>query len=333
MSSLPTGVVHLRCDNPGPMTLTGTNSYVLGWDGGARGSKTCGGGVRGGEARDGAALLVAVIDPGPQDDAHREALLDTVASTARDLAGGAGGGADDVARGVDVAVLLTHHHDDHEGGAGALIEALRGGGSDRSDLQVSEVTLYGGAQGREFVDGELFGDLQVVRAPGHTRDSVAFLLERDGRRVLFSGDTVLGAGSSFVAHPDGDLTAYLATLDVLAALTAAGTTGGAENVGESREVSAASNAERVDGPAAPVVLAPGHGPVGGDAGAVIAQYRAHRAARLDEVRAALADVDGAAAGDELVDAVVQAVYADVDPSLRPAVDAIVRAQLAHLGRR
>lgn len=305
MRSLPAGVAHLRCDNPGPMTLTGTNSYVLGWDGEAPGSKARNDGVRGCEVQGGAWPLV-VIDPGPQDDAHRDALVGAVASLARELTGQVVD-ADVVARGVNVAVLLTHHHDDHEGGAAALVEALRGGGSGGSELPVGGVTLYGGAQGRGFVDGELFGDLQVVSAPGHTRDSVAFLLERDGRRVLFSGDTVLGAGSSFVAHPDGDLTAYLATLDVLAALTAA------------------------DESSAHVMLAPGHGPVGGDAGAVITQYREHRAARLDEVRAALADVDASAAGAELIDVVVRAVYADVDPSLRPAVDAIVRAQLAHLG--
>ena len=86
-----------------------------------------------------------------------------------------------------------------------------------------------------------------------------------------------------------------------------------------------------------VVLAPGHGPVGADAAPVVERYRAHRQERLDEVRTVLADVDSEngdspAQGDELVGAVVDGAYSDIGPQLRPAVEAVVKAQLAHLGR-
>lgn len=272
LDRLPSGVRHLRCDNPGPMTLTGTNTYVIALE----------------EASGGDGSLVAVVDPGPEDAGHRDAIMDAVRG----------------AEATRVVVLLTHHHDDHEGGASALVEALRGRGL--------AVALRGGSGGDAFADGEMIGDLQVLLAPGHTRDSAAFVLQRDGVDVLFSGDTILGEGSSFVAYPDGDLTAYLATLDVLMALVA-------------------QAGERV------VVLAPGHGPVGADAAPVVERYRAHRQERLDEVRTVLADVDSEngdspAQGDELVGAVVDGAYSDIGPQLRPAVEAVVKAQLAHLGR-
>lgn len=269
LTKLPRGVQHLRCANPGPMTLTGTNTYVV-------------------DLREGGRDLVGVIDPGPDDAAHREA---TVAAVVEAL-GGAG-------HPTRVLLLLTHHHDDHEGGAGALVTALRERGL--------TVDRRGGAQGNALADGELIGDLQVVHVPGHTRDSVAFLLERDGAGVLFSGDTVLGEGSSFVAYPDGDLTAYLASLDVLAALVPE---------------------------AGRVVLAPGHGPIGADAAPAVGRYAAHRQERLDEVRLALRRIDGmdGVVGDALVTAVADEVYRGVEPQLRPAVEAVVTAQLAHLGR-
>lgn len=266
LTRLPHGVQHLRCANPGPMTLTGTNTYVVDLRG--RGTDLC-----------------AVIDPGPDDAVHRAATVATLEAAC------------DGDMSAPVLVLLTHHHDDHEGGATALVEALRERGL-RAERR-------GGAEGEALVDGELIGDLQVIRAPGHTRDSVAFLLDRDGVRVLFSGDTVLGEGSSFVAYPDGDLTAYLASLDVLAALLADG--GG-------------------------VVLAPGHGPVGADGGPVVERYSDHREGRLDEVRAVLHALGPGVTGEALVGEVVDRVYGDIGLELRPAVEAVVKAQLAHLGR-
>ena len=80
------------------------------------------------------------------------------------------------------------------------------------------------------------------------------------------------------------------------------------------------------------VLAPGHGDVGGDALAVIDAYRHHRNERLDGVRAALAQAPSDADDAARVDAVIDGVYGGVDAALRPAVEAVVAAQLAHLTR-
>lgn len=271
--ALPPGVIHLRCDNPGPMTLTGTNTYLVPLAPGH----------------------VAVVDPGPEDAAHRQAIVAAVHSVGEPPAGGVS----------DVDILLTHHHDDHEGGVDALAGALSGRGI--------TVRVWGGSRGAVIVGHESLGELQMVRAPGHTADSAAFVLECEGAAVLFSGDTLLGGSSSFIAHPDGDLTAYLDTLDDLA---------------------------RLMSPWPTAQLAPGHGCVGGSARDAIEQYRTHRRARLAEVRTALEGLGdlGLVAptkngdDDPRVGVVIDAVYAGLDSALRPAIEAVVRAQLAHLDR-
>lgn len=270
---LPAGVIHLRCDNPGPMTLTGTNTYVVCLAPGH----------------------VAVIDPGPDDAGHRAAIVAAVDRMGETSAGGV----------RDVAVLLTHHHDDHAGGVESLSAVL--------SVRGVTVRVWGGSRGTAISGHERLGDLQLVKAPGHTADSAAFLLVREDAAVLFSGDTLLGGSSSFIAHPDGDLTAYLETLDVLA---------------------------RLMRPWPTAQLAPGHGYVGGAARGAIEQYRTHRRARLAEVRSALEGFDDLERGeptkniedDPRLGIVIDAVYAGLDPALRPAIEAVVRAQLAHLDR-
>lgn len=254
----PHGVWHLRCNNPGPMTLSGTNTYVVR--------------LVGAEVGD-----VAVVDPGPAPGAGASAHLAAVVDRVRSVSSAG-----------RVVVLLTHHHSDHVGGVDALTVLLREAGF--------AVDVCGG--GRAGLPAKL-GDLQTLSTPGHTRDSTCFLLRRASRGVLFSGDTLLGGSSSFIAHPDGDLTAYLSSLDALAARLA-----------DTNEV----------------LLAPGHGQTGLDAAAVVEQYREHRQARLDAVRTVLARLGP----DATVAEVIAAVYADVDPALRPAVEAVVRAQLEHL---
>jgi glyoxylase-like metal-dependent hydrolase (beta-lactamase superfamily II) len=133
---------------------------------------------------------------------------------------------------------------------------------------------------------------------------VSFLLPAEN--VLLTGDTVLGRGTTVVAHPDGELAAYLDSLERL---------------------------ERMTGAGAVTSIAPGHGPTVPDAAGTVRHYLAHRHERLEQVRrsAAQLDRDGAAgvAGD-LADRVVAEVYADVPRAVWPAARLSVLAQLAYL---
>jgi glyoxylase-like metal-dependent hydrolase (beta-lactamase superfamily II) len=240
---LPGWVTLVRAPNPGPMTLDGTNTWIL---------------------RAPGAPSATVIDPGPFDEGHLERVA---------------------ASGPIGRILVTHGHHDHVEGAARLAEMLGGvpvrAGDDRLDP-----------------DQRLGGDgleIQVLPTPGHTRDSVCFLAARGNDRAMFTGDTVLGRGTTVVAYPDGDLGSYLASLDRLSAY-----------------------------PDVPVL--PGHGPALPDCAAAARAYLAHRRERLAQVRAA---VD---AGADSAEAVVDAVYKDVDPAVRFAALASTRAQLEYLRR-
>lgn len=181
----------LRADNPGPMTLQGTNSYLI-------------------NAGDG----VVVVDPGPDDGAHVDRLAAAGAS-----AGGIG------------LILLTHRHDDHSGGAarlhaltGAPVRAadptfcLGGGRPLRAGERVGSVGSAGSVRQVNSVGsvdsaGPAGSAVEVLSTPGHTADSVCFRLT-DGS--VLTGDTVLGRGSTVITAPDGSLRDYLASLSVLA---------------------------------------------------------------------------------------------------------------------
>jgi glyoxylase-like metal-dependent hydrolase (beta-lactamase superfamily II) len=141
-------------------------------------------------------------------------------------------------------------------------------------------------------------ELRVVGTPGHTADSLSFVLPAEA--ALLSGDTVLGRGTSVVAWPDGRLDDYLTSLHRLVELAAQGVV--------SR-------------------VLPGHGPPLDDASRVLADYVSHRNERLAQVESALA------AGDRTAAEVVERVYADVDPALWPAAQLSVEAQLAYLSAR
>jgi len=142
-------------------------------------------------------------------------------------------------------------------------------------------------------DGELNIAGLLIRAidtPGHTADSVCYVINEE---AVLAGDTILGRGTTVVAWPDGNLGDYLTSLGVLQALGA-------------------------------LPVLPGHGPALSDCAAAASYYKAHRQARLEQVRAAVAG-----GATEAVD-VVRIVYADVDRALWPAAEATVRAQLAYL---
>ena len=243
---LPAWCSLVRADNPGPMTLEGTNTYRLKSEAGA-----------------------VVVDPGPLDERH----LDAVA-----------------AGGPVQLILLTHGHPDHAEGAAAF--------ADRTGAPLLARDAAFCTTGNEpLQEGDprvrRFG-LTVLATPGHTADSVSFVVELAGEHAVLTGDTVLGRGTTVVAHPDGRLRDYLSSLDRLAGLA--------------------------DG----WLLLPGHGPVRADAGALARDYLAHRAMRLDQVRAAVA------AGAATPQDVVRLVYADVDRALWPAAELSVRAQLDYL---
>lgn len=245
--------------NASPMTLDGTNTWVL---------RASGSGP------------AVVVDPGPLEEGH----LRAVAEVAGDVR----------------VVLLTHHHADHAEAARAFAERVG------APVRALDAALRLGEEGLADGDVVAVGDLEirVVATPGHTADSLSFWLPAEG--AVLTGDTVLGRGTTVVAHPDGALGAYLDSLDRL------------HRLAETREITS---------------VWPGHGPVIGDALGVLDHYLAHRRERLLQVEAALAAVPPGIAERELPRAVVELVYADVDPVLWGAAELSVRAQLAYLAGR
>ncbi|WP_255467113.1 MBL fold metallo-hydrolase [Aeromicrobium senzhongii] len=240
----------ILADNPGIMTLDGTNTWIL---------------------REPGADRAVVVDPGPDLAEHVDAVV--------------------AAAGEVALVLFTHHHWDHTDALESIVRAT--GAPTRAispDYTRSADPLRDGETLE--VDGLT---IEVVTAPGHTKDSVAFLLPQD--RALLSGDMVLGRGTTVVAHPDGALGPYLDSMRRFRALVADG---------------------QVE------TILPGHGPVIDDPGAVLDFYLAHREERLEQVRSAMAA--GAVSARE----VVEKVYADVDPVLWDAAELSVRAQLEYL---
>ena len=203
----PEGVLRVRAANPSALTLDGTNTYVVGrW----------------------------VVDPGPADDDHLEA----VRSAARE--------------GIE-GVVLTHGHADHAEGA---------------DLLGVPVHRPG--------EGETAGPFSALATPGHSADSVCLIW---GEHVCFTGDTVLGSGSVFIAPGEGSLSEYLDSLRRLRALPLE-------------------------------VLCPGHGPYVWDPDAKLDEYVAHRLER--ERRLVEALEAGMRTRDELLDS----AWSDAPTELR-----------------
>ncbi|HTL23613.1 MAG TPA: MBL fold metallo-hydrolase [Mycobacteriales bacterium] len=236
----------LLAPNPGPMTLDGTNTWLL---------------------RDPASESAIVVDPGPLIEGHLQAVA---------------------AHGPVAVILLTHGHYDHSEGAARLAE-LTG-----APVRALDPRHRLGDEG--LTDGDVVAaaglEVRVAHTPGHSSDSLSFVLPD----AVLTGDTILGRGTTVVAHPDGVLADYLASLLRL------------RDLGH-------------------VAVLPGHGPELPDAQAAAQHYLDHREQRLEQVRAAVA------AGAGTPRQVVELVYADVDRVLWPAAEMSVRAQLDYLAAR
>jgi glyoxylase-like metal-dependent hydrolase (beta-lactamase superfamily II) len=218
-----------------------------------------------------------IVDPGPADDAHLRRVTGLATADER----------------IVKMILLTHGHPDHSAGAKRLAE-----------LTAAPVLAADPAH-RLNSAGLAPGDtitaagcaIEVVPTPGHSADSVSFLIPADN--VLLTGDTVLGRGTTVIAG-DGNLGDYLRSLDRLRALA---------------------------GAASLTALLPGHGPVLPNPLETLDHYIAHRKERLAEITAALA------AGERTTAGIVARVYANVDPKLWPFAQWSVRAQLEYLAER
>lgn len=224
------------------------------------------------------AARAILVDPGPDDPSHLARLVETAEAADTAIA----------------LILLTHGHPDHADGARAL-HARTGAAVRALDPQhrLGDEGLVGGDV--IVLDGL---ELAVVGTPGHTADSLTFVLPAD--RALLTGDTILGRGSAVIAHPDGHLGDYLASLARLA------------------EVAQAQDAAWV---------LPGHGPACPDPAGLIADYREHRQQRLDLVAAALGR--GVTDLDELLDT----AYPEVPAQLRWAARLSLAAQVEYITGR
>jgi glyoxylase-like metal-dependent hydrolase (beta-lactamase superfamily II) len=244
-------VTRVLAPNPSPLTLEGTNTFVV---------------------ADPGAASVVVVDPGPDDDGHAARVL------------AACGGRD-----VEL-VLLTHTHPDHAEGARAFAA--------RAAAPLAALAPGWATPGAPDLAGGVplaaaGVELRPLPTPGHAADHCCFLLPAE--RAGFTGDHVLGRGTTVVEWPGGDMAAYLRSLELLLD----------------------QDLER---------LYPGHGPVVGDPRARVEGYLAHRREREAQVLAALR------AGDRTPAEVVARVYAEVDPALHPAAELSVRAHLVKLVR-
>jgi glyoxylase-like metal-dependent hydrolase (beta-lactamase superfamily II) len=205
-----------------------------------------------------------VIDPGPDDDKHLTAIE-------RALNGRAVG-----------AILVTHSHPDHLPLAAKLAERVNARVSRYPELGDGDVVRTGGM------------NVTALHTPGHSADHLSFWLADD--RVLFTGDLILGRGSSMVTYPEGDVAAYLRSLERVADLQ-------------------------------PRILFPGHWDPVDPAEPKIAEYRAHRLERERQVMDELGRGRGTA--EELTRRVYAAEVGDSEQLLR-AAEMTLRAHLKKL---
>lgn len=249
------GVRRLTAPNPSVMTGPGTNAYLLGHDD------------------------LALIDPGPEIDSHREALLAAAGGRLR-------------------WIFCTHTHRDHSPLALSLKAAtgaqMLGFGRVPTDGRQDETF----APDRALVDGDVVAcdgfSLRAVHTPGHASNHLCYLLEDRG--VLFTGDHVMQGSTVVISPPDGDMQAYLDSLERLLQLP----------IG---------------------ALAPGHGHIIETPHEEVRRLVAHRLKREDKVRAALARV-----GPATLEVLVAHAYDDVPVRIHNVAMRSLHASLIRLER-
>jgi glyoxylase-like metal-dependent hydrolase (beta-lactamase superfamily II) len=253
-------------NNPGPFTFKGTGTYIVG-----RGE-------------------VAVIDPGPDLPEHLAAILAAV-------------------QGERVThILITHHHSDHsplagplQAATGAPIYGCAVAGEEEDDT--GEVKMEAGHD-HDFrpdvslcAGGDVAGPgwtMEAIPTPGHTSNHLCYALREEN--CLFSGDHIMGWSTTVITPPDGDMTDYLASLELIRA----------------RGFS---------------TLWPTHGPPIREVRPFIDAYIAHRQERADQILTALK------AGPNRIRDLVPILYADVNPGLWPAAARSMLAAMIHLTRQ
>ena len=262
MTSFPTEtirtnplVVKFTAPNPGPKTLDGTNTYIVGRD------------------------QAYVIDPGPALPSYQQFLAGWLTKNGCAPKG----------------ILLTHAHPDHAPGAALLRDLLTApvwhsahpGMAANHTIEPSN----------DFRDNQEFAvdadTLHAIPTPGHSPDHVAFWLRQS--RILFTGDTILGSGSTLIAPPEGDMAAYMRSLAAIRQLK-------------------------------PRTIAPGHGPLVLDPKSKIDEYITHRQEREAQL------LDALRQGPATIVELVTRIYTDVDPSLHDLAAGSVEAQLVKLAK-
>ena len=251
-------VARVLAPNPSPFTYTGTQTHIVG------------------------TRELAVIDPGPDAPAHLDALLAAIAG--RPVA----------------AIVITHHHRDHSPASRPLAQATgapivgaapvfvreEGPRADAAfDLDYAPDRVL--AEG-DRVTGEDWA-LEAIATPGHTSNHLAFALPESG--ALFSGDHVMGWSTSVVSPPDGDMTAYMASL------------------------------EKLLGREGDRVYYPGHGDLIDNPRRLVRGLLGHRKQREGQILRLLGE------GPLAIPAMTARMYAGLDPRLLPAAE---RSVLAHL---
>lgn len=258
---LEPGIARLLANNPSPFTFTGTQTYLIGGD------------------------QVAVIDPGPDLPDHIGALLQAIAG-----------------RRV-TAILCTHTHRDHSPAARPLGEATGAPIVGCAALSLDSVgpradAVFDGdyAPDRVLADGdwiEVDGHaVTAVATPGHTSNHLCFAY----RDILFTGDHVMGWSTTVVVPPDGDMAAYMASLEKLR--------------------------QRSDR-----IYYPAHGPAVTNPQQFVRGLIGHRMQRERQILTRLE------AGDRTIPEVVANAYPGLDPRLIPAAGGSVLAHLVDLQRR